>query len=443
MARSQRKQVIHHLVDTLLTGPWQEQALLERVRSVLTERHPWLAQLIADLLQNFPSRRPSPWALRTFISNSAVFQDVWTDKARRPRISGFLCEPAAMEAPISALSHLPLPQLATPADLAVWLDLSFGQLDWFVDPFGLQGRMKEGATHHYVYHWHQKREGPPRLIESPKSRLKAIQREILQKILDPVPLHAAAHGFCKGRSCRSYVAPHAEKEVVIRFDLQDFFPSIPSGRVHAVFRSLGYPWETARLLTGLCTHTAIDLFRDLPAHERHPWQVRQKYLQPHLPQGAPTSPALANLCAFRLDCRLSGLPRSLDSDYTRYGDDLAFSGGQELLRKSEWLQVTVGSIALEEGFQLNMRKTKVMRKGRRQQLAGLVVNSGANIPRSDYDQLKAILHNCVRFGPQSQNRSGHEDFKSHLAGKLAWVNSVNPARGQRLRALFSQIEWEV
>jgi RNA-directed DNA polymerase len=196
-------------------------------------------------------------------------------------------------------------------------------------------------------------------------------------------------------------------------------------------------------LTGLCTNRVPDeVWHNLGPEERsRSEEDRLRYRTAHLPQGAPTSPALANLCAYRLDCRLDALARSLDAAYTRYADDLAFSGGAEFERGARRFQVVVGCIALEEGFELQMRKSRFMRQGVRQQLAGVVVNAHPNLRRAEYDRLKAILTNCVRHGPTSQNRDGHADFSGHLTGCIAYVSMLNPARGGRLRTLFDRIRW--
>jgi RNA-directed DNA polymerase len=82
-----------------------------------------------------------------------------------------------------------------------------------------------------------------------------------------------------------------------------------------------------------------------------------------------------------------------------------------------------------------------MRQGVRQQLAGLVANECLNIRRTDFDRLKAILTNCIRLGPESQNREGHTDFRAHLSGRVAFVEMIHPAKGRRLRALLDQIRW--
>ena len=171
-------------------------------------------------------------------------------------------------------------------------------------------------------------------------------------------------------------------------------------------------------------------------------QTRQLYASPHLPQGAPTSPALANLCAWRLDARLTALAAAAGATYTRYADDLAFSGGREFERSARRFQVQVMCTALEEGFAVHGQKTRFMRPGVRQQLCGVVLNARPNIRRDEYDQLKAVLYNCARHGPHTQNRAGVADFRAHLLGRIAWVTSLNSVRGGKLRAWFDRICWD-
>jgi hypothetical protein len=165
------------------------------------------------------------------------------------------------------------------------------------------------------------------------------------------------------------------------------------------------------------------------------------YARPHLPQGAPTSPALANLCTYRIDCRLQGLAQRAGADYTRYADDLAFSGDKAFEKGVNRFSTHVAAILMEEGFNVNFRKTRIMRQGVRQHLTGLVINHHVNVMRPDFDRLKAILTNCIRHGPESQNREDHPLFRFQLDGRIAFVEMVNRAKGERLRKLFSEIEW--
>src|SRR5207248_6755126 len=184
---------------------------------------------------------------------------------------------------------------------------------------------------HYRYRWSVKRSGGARLIEEPKPLLKHFQRVVLREILERIPVHPSAHGFRRGRSALTYAESHVGRRVVIHLDLEDFFPSVAPGRIDGLFRQCGYPEPVAHLLTGMVTNTVpLAVWRAaprpsdaelLPAHFRH----GNRLAHPHLPQGAPTSPAIANLAAFRLDRRLAGLARATGLTYSRYADDLAFS----------------------------------------------------------------------------------------------------------------------
>jgi hypothetical protein len=107
----------------------------------------------------------------------------------------------------------------------------------------------------------------------------------------------------------------------------------------------------------------------------------------------------------------------------------------------ERFALRAAAILMEEGFQVHHRKTRVMRRGVRQYLAGIVTNERLNVVRADFDKLKAILTNCVRHGAESQNREGHPAFQQHLDGRVGFVEMVNPAKGARLRRIFEQIRW--
>jgi hypothetical protein len=336
-----------------------------------------------------------------------------------------------------------LPQLPTLGDLAAWLGIERDELHWFADRWRVPAHSAATPLHHYSYKAIEKRDGRCRIIEIPKPRQRALQLKVLSGLLDRIPAHESVPGFRRGRNIVTFAAPHVGKAVVMRFDLTDFFASVHAGRVYSDFHSFGFSPAVAQVFTALCTKR-VPSGRLLAAdvRERLPWQERQRYRNRHLPQGAPTSPALANLCAFRFDRRLAGLARSVGATYTRYADDLAFSGDENVARMVERLSVRVAAIAIEEGFSVNLRKTRVMRRGARQHLAGVVVNWHANVARTEFDALKAVLSNCVRHGLRSQNRDGHRDFRAHLAGRVAHVAMVNAARGAKLRALLERIEWD-
>ena len=439
--------IARRLAAAMLAGDWELDQLVERGGRILGKRWRWLRPLARRIIAAFAGQfRPAFDALAQFIDHDPSFQRAC--KRQMESDDGILIFAALLPRPAMNARHGPpaqwrLPDLPTPGSLADWLKLSPGELDWFADCQGREQHWPAGPLRHYRYRWVPKRSGGLRLIETPKARLKAIQRRLLHELLDEIPPHDAAHGFRRGRSIKSYVLPHVGLQVVIRLDLQDFFTSIHRARIIALFLTAGYPEPVATLLAGLCTNSVPrELWTD-PTIERGTTDARRHRAlqQPHLPQGAPTSPALANLCAFRLDVRLSGLAAAAAANYTRYADDLVFSGGEELARSARRFHIQAAAIALEEGFSVNFRKTRIMRQSVRQQIAGVVVNEKPNIRRRDYDELKAILHNCARGDPASQNRAAVGDFRAHLLGRIEHIRMLHPQRGAKLHKLFAAIKW--
>ena len=325
--------------------------------------------------------------------------------------------------PIPAFADCGLPALETLDDLAGWLALPPPQLIRFSDLNGLSARMDNAFAPHYRHHLHPKRDGTLRLIEEPKPVLKTLQRRILHGMLTRVPPHDAAYGFRQGRNCAQAAARHAGEAMVIRFDLAAFFPSIAQHRVYGLFRGFGYPQTVARHLTGLCT-----ALTPIPVLHTPGLAARDLLASRHLPQGAPTSPALANLIAFALDQRLAGLARRLGARFTRYADDLCFSGDAQITRP---LLAAVPEIVRDTGFHLNPAKTRVQPAHHRQSVTGIVVNQHLNLPRRDYDRLKAEIHHLQN--PQDTRRSDPA-YLNALDGRIAWLEQLNPHKGAKLRA---------
>lgn len=428
------------LAEAFAAGQWSVEELVKRGKKTCGPRHRWLKPLARRIVESFThlGLRQREKLLRLFIESDEDFSRAWTDVLLQRTVWG----PAQMAPAPGTPSTWQVPALATTTALADWLSLRPKELDWFADRFGHEASVSPGPLRHYSYVWQQNAR-KTRLLEVPKRRLKEMQRRLLHDILDRIPPHEAVHGYRRGRSLATYVAPHTGKRLVLHFDLRDFFPSIHSSRIHALFVTAGYPPTVARTLAGLCTNVVPGdvLAAAPPGSKLDEWQKRSLFGSPHLPQGAPTSPALANLCAYRFDCRLAGLARAVDVSYTRYADDLTFSGDERLERCARRFQVHVCRIALEEGFEVHTRKSRFMRQGVRQQIAGIVVNVHANLRRAECDRLKAILHNCVRHGPQAQNRDGQADFRAHLLGRIGYLRMLNPDRAARLRALFDQVRW--
>jgi RNA-directed DNA polymerase len=418
------------LAKAFLAGELNVNAVAERAAQVLGKPWPWLGPLARRFDAAFANRpRPRHREVVVFLRADRTFRRIAT---RRLKVRQWLTGPQPM-LPVPAARAWKIPAIDSAGSLAAWLGVTPSELDWFADLADRARRHRNSRLEHYRYRVLTKRSGGIRLIEAPKERLKTLQRQILEQILDRIPPHPSAHGFVHGRSIRTFAAPHVKQRVILRMDLSEFFPSISRARIQAMFRTAGYPESVAGLLGGICTNTAP---RDIATGEAWQW-----YGRPHLPQGAPTSPALANICAWRMDRRLSSLAEACGAVYTRYADDLAFSGDENFERCVERFAAQAAAILQEEGFRVNHDKTRIMRQSVRQHLAGLVANQRVNVRRAEFDLLKAILTNCVRLGPESQNREGHPHFREHLEGRVAFVESINPAKGRRLRAILERIRW--
>jgi|GEM_PF-221433 len=435
------KQVALAIADALLAGECNHIALMKNMSWVLGKKWPWIPSLCQKIYLHAGPHfyHYSRHEIAAMILNDHGYYEAWRGKDK-PQIKQYCLLPAIAPEKPAWLQALALPEFSNLADLAKHLNLSVGELAWFADQWR-QDAQASSQLGHYHYRWLEKASGGWRLLEVPKSRLRNIQRKVLQQILNRVPPHAAAQAFQQGRSSLIHAAQHTRKRVVVRLDLKDFFTSISGSRLHALFAKIGYSEKVAGTLARLCSNrTSTAIVRE---KTRYLAPVSSAHLlrSPHLPQGAPTSPALANLCAYRLDMRLQALAGNMQASYSHYADDLTFSGDQQFEQSLARFIPQVAAITIEEGFVLNYKKTRIMRASTRQQVTGIVVNSHCNIKRADYDILKAILTNCQRHNPASQNREGHKDFRSHLAGKLAYMRMINPTRTAKLQALFEQINW--
>jgi RNA-directed DNA polymerase len=438
------------LAAAFLAGVWDPDRMAERGRDALrlrADRKPprWMLELARAARSGFPERpADAPRELGEFLAVCPLL----TEEIRRRRAAGRAeLRVRRWAVPLTEMVAAPagVPQLDTVAELAGWFGLPVTTLDWYADIRSLERLVRDEALRHYRYSMLPKRTGGIRLLEAPKPRLAAMQRRVLHEILDHVTPDEAAHGFRRGRSVATFAAPHTEQDVVLRMDLEGFFASINAGRVYGVFRHTGFPEPVAHTLAALTTNTVpLAVRRELARPQRADLLSSHERLvawlrAPHLPQGAPTSPALANLCARAMDRRLTGLARSWGASYTRYADDLAFSGPRAL--RDRRFHDAVAAVVAEEGFRVNVRKTRVRGQNQRQLLTGLVVNVHPQPRRVDVDQLRAVLHDAVRHGPQAANRRRHPDFAAHLLGRITWVEAHNPRRGARLRARFAEIEW--
>ena len=286
----------------------------------------------------------------------------------------------------------------------------------------------------YTTHTIPKRDGSDRQICAPKKQLKWVQKQILKHIVSKVAPHPAAHGFVNGRSTVSNATPHVGAELIVKFDLKDFFPTVHYFRVMGLFASLGYPVGNCMFGTDDDANQIAPVLARLCCYTPDPKQ----WGSATLPQGAPTSPAISNLVCRRLDARLQGLAEANGGTYTRYADDLTFSfpkaEGMNLGRFRGW----VDQVCQQEGFVVNQEKFRVIRDSQRQVVTGIVVNDAVRAPRELRREIRAILHNCETKDIESQAKR-HPRFKGnvqaftqYLRGIAAYLNMVQPEHGAAL-----------
>ena len=269
-----------------------------------------------------------------------------------------------------------------------------------------------------------KRSGGSRLICAPKPQLRDVQRKIYDAILKQVETHDAAYGFVPGRSTVANAAVHVGAKVVLKFDLENFFPTIHYYRIMGLFASLGYPVGNAKFATSDSSNQVAPVLARLCSYTEDSRAWGGAGL---LPQGSPTSPAISNLICRRLDARLHGLVVGKSGTYTRYADDLTISFKNEIpnVGKLRWW---VDQICHQEGFFVNQAKFHVVRSSQRQVVTGIVVNETLHLPRSERRRFRAMLHNCRRHGIASQAK-GNPAFSSYLLGFASYIHMVNPEEG--------------
>lgn len=432
----------------MLAGDWSAKALRTAIRRATGREYRWASALVKRLLA-LHTERPEFATLLFALDQDTQFQATRARLARARVPSDRLPRRTIFPVPGEPVPPCPtwnphLPMWQTEHECAAALGVTLPKLLWLADPTGRNAYQRDARLRTYRARWVPKPRGGARLLEVPTPLLRRTQRRLVDQLLNRIVPHPAAHGFRVGRSAVTNATEHCGHAVVVRFDLTDFFPSVVAGRVYELFRALGYPEPVVRLLGSLCTTRlprASWNARPDPVTDGSDYSAWVRLNARHLPQGAPTSPALANLIAYRLDRRLAGLARVCGMTYTRYADDLTFSGGEDCRRVTRGLARRVVLIAAEEGFSVNRKKTRVLGRSERQTVTGVVVNVRPNVPRAEFDLLKAILTNCVRHGPTAQNRAHVADFRAHLAGRVAHLASVNPLRGRKLWVLFDRIVW--
>jgi RNA-directed DNA polymerase len=254
------------------------------------------------------------------------------------------------------------------------------------------------ANHLYRRYGVPKKDGTLRIIAQPARELKALQGWILRNILDKLSSSENCKGFERGYSILDNAAPHVGANFVLNLDLKDFFPSIKAEKVYGIFSSIGYDKKIAAILTNLTVYAG------------------------RLPQGAPTSPKLANLICMKLDARIQGYASPKGLVYTRYADDISLSG--HTIKKIMNARTMVDIFVRSEGLQINRKKTEIQGTRRCKKVTGLVLtSSGVGVGRELSRDMRAKLYHL--FTDQSFEYS-------HVNGLLAYLYSVDKTTCRRI-----------
>ena len=271
----------------------------------------------------------------------------------------------------------------------------------------------------------RKKTGGFRKISAPNPTLKWCQHWIQHNILEHVVgrLSSSVHGFVQNRSIQTNALPHVNSEWIINIDLKDYFDSISQKKVLDFFLQLGYEDSVSEFLSNVCTKFSCVTY------------------QKALPQGAPTSPLLANFLTINLDKDLERLAQELDMRYTRYADDITFSG---LQKPCPITPRSIEDIIYKHGFRPNKSKTRIRDKGSKMMVTGLTVGNGVHVPKEYRKQIFRELHFAKKYGPfdhcqRVDNDKGY--FREWLLGRIMFVRSIDKKSGDKMLTLFNNINW--
>ncbi|WP_342045934.1 retron St85 family RNA-directed DNA polymerase [Bacillus sp. OTU530] len=253
----------------------------------------------------------------------------------------------------------------------------------------------------YRYFKIPKKNGDFRSIAEPLPNLKSIQRWILEEILYSCKTSEFAKAYKKNVSLKENARFHRRQKKVLTIDIKDFFGTIKDLEIYAFFSSLGYSRDVSAMLTNLCT------------------------LKGTLPQGAATSPALSNLVMRDIDKRIAAFSRENRIRYTRYADDLTFSGDFQEGKVIKF----VDSVLKSKGFAINHEKTRVRLPHQRQEVTGIIVNEKIQVSREMRRELRKNIYYIKKYGLDSHlmtvKREKYEYLK-HLLGTANYIYSINP-----------------
>jgi retron-type reverse transcriptase len=288
-----------------------------------------------------------------------------------------------------------------------------------------------------------KKNGGKRRIIVPNDNLKMVQKWINIHVLQAIEPLECVTGFVKKKSIVDNAKIHENKNYVLNFDIKDFFESITKERIERLFYAIGYKHEIALFLADICTTTVNKEYIQwrFNAYDAMHFEPLFSKKEPFLVQGAPTSPAIANMVCYGMDKKLMKYAKRHGINYSRYADDITFSAdNQEDLPKVEYIK----RLMAEEHFILNEQKTKLLKEGMRQEVTGLLINDHVRIPRVYKKDIYRHLHFCLKYGGISHFSRIHSHYnmsRDWLLGRIYFVNAVEPEEAKKMLDLFNQVDW--
>lgn len=263
-------------------------------------------------------------------------------------------------------------------------------------------RLSKYADKYYKTYTIPKKSGEPRVISQPSKKLKGIQSWILVNILNKLKVSNSCKGFEKNSSTCDNVRPHVGANIVLTIDLEDFFHSVKRNHVYSIFKSVGYNGFISSIFTNICTYNGA------------------------LPQGGPCSPKLANLSTWTLDNRIQGFVGIRGINYSRYADDLTFSG----LNPVKFVKIIprIKAIIESEDFKVNSKKTRIAGSARAKIITGLILSKEAfGIGKQKYKLLRSKVHHLTL--PEQQENT---TLLYHVEGWISYIHSVDKDRYTKL-----------
>ncbi len=258
----------------------------------------------------------------------------------------------------------------------------------------------------------KKKDGTIRPIRAPKENLKLIQRAILKNIFSDIKLPPCCYGFSKNKSIIENAKAHSKNDYLLNLDIQDFFPSVHHEKIKQIYLDIGLNQEISNQICNLTTY------------------------EYRLPQGAPTSPFLASFALSNLDYRLMQLAKSNYLTYTRYFDDISFSGNKRVVI----LEKDILKIIQEEGYKVKIAKRKLFVKGEIKEVNGILISNG-KLSLKNTEELFIYVQELNKYGLSNLKSDNSEKEYQSIKGKIGFLKQIDQEQANEIESIFASILW--